>query len=62
MSDDRLLDFLKMVPHAHWRQPPFVWGEQLRRAMSENLVMVGWGGILKLTDAGHDAVTNGNSQ
>lgn len=51
----RLLMFLDLVPTANWHQPPAVWGEQLRAALSDGLVTVGWGGVLKLTDAGRKA-------
>lgn len=54
---DRLLIFLDLVPTANWKQPPAVWGEQLRQAMGEGFVTVGWGGVLKLTDAGRAART-----
>lgn len=54
---DRLLIFLDLVPTARWSQPPDVWGQQLREAMSEGFVTVGWGGVLKLTDAGRAART-----
>lgn len=50
--DPMLLKFLRLVPSANWREPPRVWNEQLRRALSDGLVTVGWGGVLKLTDAG----------
>ena len=39
------------------RGAPAVWGAQLREALSEGFVTVGWGGILKLTDAGREART-----
>lgn len=53
--NDRLAIFLDLVPTARWSQPPAVWGPQLREALSEGFVTVGWGGILKLTDAGREA-------
>lgn len=56
---DRLRQFLSLVPNANWRgrgHPPAVWNEQLREALSDNLVTVGFGGLLKLTDAGRAAL------
>ncbi len=50
--DENLRKFLDIVRTTRWIQPPLVWGETLRRAMSEDLISVGWGGVLKLTDAG----------
>lgn len=49
---DRLRDFLLLVRNQDWRNPPAVWNEQLREALSDHLVTIGWGGVLKLTDAG----------
>lgn len=59
LSDDKLVKFLKLVPSANWKQPPSVWGEQLRRSLSEGFVSVGFGGILKLTDAGRSTIKAG---
>lgn len=56
--NDRLLIFLDLIPTSRWSQPPTVWGPQLREALSEGFVSVGWGGILKLTDAGREARTS----
>lgn len=55
--DEQLLKFLKLVPTAVWRQPPPVWNEQLRSALSDGFISVGFGGTLKLTDAGRAALT-----
>lgn len=56
-STDRLRQFLSLVPNANWRgQPPAVWNEQLREALSDGLVTVGFGGLLSLTDAGRTAL------
>lgn len=52
---ERLRQFLTLVPNANWRgcgQPPAVWNEQLREALAEHFVTIGFGGLLKLTDAG----------
>lgn len=52
-KDEKLMRFLDLVPNANWRgNVPAVWNEQLREALSEGLVTVGFGGLLKLTDAG----------
>jgi len=44
--------FLDLVPTARWRQPPSVWNEALRVALSDGLIRVGFGGILMLTEKG----------
>lgn len=49
---ESLTKFLKIVPCANWRHVPAVWSDQLRLALSDGLVTVGWGGVLKLTDEG----------
>ena len=49
---ERLVTFLNLVATANWRQPPPVWNEQLRQALSDDLVRIGFGGVIKLTDAG----------
>lgn len=51
-TDEKLSRFLKIVPSANWRHVPEVWGEQFRRALSDNLVKVGWGGWIELTESG----------
>jgi hypothetical protein len=53
--DEQLKKFLALVPTANWRQPPNVWNQQLREALSEGFITVGFGGVLKLTDAGREA-------
>lgn len=63
--DEKLINFLARARHANWRQPPKVGNEQLRQALNEGLVTVGWGGVIKVTDTGWDAVkaaahTNGH--
>lgn len=50
--EDRLVQFLNLVKTNRWRSVPLVWGEQLRYAISERLIRVGWGGVIELTDAG----------
>lgn len=49
----RLRQFLSVVPNMRLRNVPAVWNEEVRRALSDNLVRVGWGGVLELTDEGH---------
>jgi hypothetical protein len=34
-----------------------VWGDQVRFSLSNNLVKVGWGGVLELTPEGRAALT-----
>jgi hypothetical protein len=60
--DKRLKDFLELVPYANWRSPPKAWGEQVREALSERLITIGFGGSIKLTDAGRLALTNGDGE
>jgi len=50
--DEMLTKFLRLVPGANWRSPPSVWNDQFRQALSDGLVIVGFGGVLKLTDIG----------
>jgi len=52
MSDEKLIRFLKAADGARWSHVPSVWLEQLRTALNENLVKVGWGGIIELTETG----------
>lgn len=56
--EDKLTKFLGIVLNANWRgdDMPKVWNEQLRAALSDQLVTVGWGGVLKLTDRGHERI------
>jgi hypothetical protein len=60
MADgERLTKFLSIVPTAGagWcRNVPPVWNAELRAALSDNLIKIGWGGRIELTDAGRDAV------
>jgi hypothetical protein len=53
--DEKLRRFLGLVPTAEWRRPPPVWNEQMRQALADGFVTVGFGGVLKLTDAGSEA-------
>lgn len=57
---ERLRQFLSLVPNAGWRASnpmPSVWNEQLREAMGESFIAIGFGGLLKLTDAGRAALS-----
>jgi hypothetical protein len=49
---DRLKNFLALVRAGGWRSPTPTWNEELRSALSDGLVKVGWGGVLELTDVG----------
>jgi len=49
---DKLANFLRRVPTANWRIPPPIWNEELREALNEGFVTFGFGGVLKLTEAG----------
>lgn len=52
--EDKLKTFLELVKTMNWKQPPSVWNEQLRASLGDQLVTVGWGGVLKLTDRGNE--------
>jgi hypothetical protein len=47
-----LRNFLRLARDSGWRRPPQVWNKQFREALSMNLVTIGFGGVVKLTDAG----------
>jgi hypothetical protein len=50
--DDKLRRFLRTVPNARWRsgQMPPVWNEQVRQALCDQLILIGFGGLVKLTE------------
>lgn len=50
--DPQLIKFLKVADTARWRDVPKVWNVQLRAALGDSLVKVGWGGVIELTEAG----------
>lgn len=53
MTDDsRLISFLKIAKAMNWRLVPAVWNSELRQALSDNLVTVEWGGVLKVNENG----------
>lgn len=52
MDEEKLTRFLRLVPQANWRRPPAVWAESVREALSDKLVTIGFGGVMKLTEAG----------
>ena len=55
--DEKMLKFLSVVPNANWRgNMPLIWNDQLRQALSNGLVTVVFGGLLRLTDAGRAAL------
>lgn len=56
---DRLLNFLAAVKSAGWRasnEMPPVWNAELREAMSDNFIKIGFGGSIELTKAGREAL------
>ena len=55
---EKLNRFLNIVPAARWRSArvPSVWSDQLRAALNDNLVTIGFAGVIKLTDAGYAAL------
>jgi len=54
---DRQCDFLSRVGVSRWRNVPKDWREEFREALSDSLVTVGWGGVIELTDAGKQRLT-----
>ena len=58
--DQKLREFLRLVPGAGWRRPPPVWNEQLRAALSEGYIKIGFGGGLQLSEAGRMALSQTN--
>lgn len=56
-DDDRLAEFLEIVSGGGWRDVPRIWNEQIRAALSDDLIKIGWGGVLEITDAGKARLT-----
>lgn len=60
--DEKTIKFLTLVPGAGWRANnransiPTVWNEQVRAALSDQLIAIGFGGAVRLTDAGRLAL------
>lgn len=54
--NERLKKFLGTLQTAYWRDVPKHWHHELREAIEQQLVKVGWGGVLELTDAGRKAL------
>lgn len=42
--NDRVADFLRLVMRQDWRRVPPIWNEQLRSALNDGFITVGWGG------------------
>ncbi|MGA9705262.1 hypothetical protein [Pseudomonas sp.] len=55
MLSNALHQFLRIVPGM--RDVPKNWNEELRRALSDNLIRHGFDGRLELTDAGRTELT-----
>jgi len=53
---EKLIKFLSVVKTARFRHVPPVWNIQMRQALNDSLIRVGWGGVLELTDAGSAAL------
>lgn len=53
---EKMARFLALIPLANWRTPPRIWNEELREALNDRLVTVGWGDFLRLTDAGDEVL------
>lgn len=43
---------LRILKGAGWTSVPPAWRDELRRALTTGIVTVGFGGVLKLTEAG----------
>lgn len=52
----KLTEFLRVVKSSGRNIPNHVWGEEKRSALSDNLIKIGWGGVLELTDLGRAAL------
>lgn len=61
--DDRMRRFLMVAREAGWRATtnyvPVAWAEEYREALANNLVRIGFGGSIELTDAGKATVKAG---
>ncbi len=53
-TDDKLSKFLGRVQAMRWRSGnvPKIWNSQYRFALSNDLIKIGWGGVLELTEDG----------
>lgn len=61
-SKVKLTEFLKLVSRPNgWRDVPPIWNEQIRQSLNDGLVTVGFGGVLKLTDAGRALLSSGKT-
>jgi hypothetical protein len=63
-DDERLQAFLILVKTAYWRAhngPPKCWNEEMRRAINDGLISIGFGGIIKLNPAGEYFAEHGHS-
>jgi hypothetical protein len=59
---DRLAKFLSLVPSARWRSRtvPAAWSNEVRAALSDDLIKIGFGGAIELTEAGRKATAETN--
>jgi hypothetical protein len=51
---DRTEKFLRLVADGYMRKASAQWAAEVRSALSDGLVTVGFGGALQLTDAGRE--------
>lgn len=60
---DRLAKFLNLVPGARWRSRtvPAVWSGEVREALGDDLIKIGFGGVIELTEAGRKAAAETNN-
>lgn len=54
--DDQMRKFLTLVQTARWTRAPRVWNPQLREAIGNRHIKVGFGGVLEITDEGRQAL------
>lgn len=58
MAKDRLCEFLSRVTAARWRRVPKTWNDEFRQSLNDNLVTIGWGGVIQLADAGKEKLAD----
>ena len=54
--DEKQLSFLRMIASNGRDIPSRAWAQQIREALSDGLVRVGFGGVCELTEAGREAL------
>lgn len=59
----RLAEFLALIRGGSFSngRPPRVWNAEYREALGSDLVRIGWGGKIELTEAGRKAISETNT-